>query len=160
MTDLVQAIRPFAGRVAGQHLLVRAGDLFAADDPAVEQFPDKFRAPVVRSTPAPRPPKATPAPEPNKAAMAEFKALKLTTEDDVVPLSEALAKLDEPTLAALMAEYEVSEDTPEAALVALAATRVEQPKEPKAEKPKASKPKAPAKRKATKAAPKKSSKSK
>ena len=155
MTDLVQAIRPFVGRVAGQHLLVRAGDLFAADDPAVEQFPDKFRAPVVRSTPAPRPPKATPAPEPNKAAMAEFKALKLTNEADVVPVSEALAKLDEATLAALMTEYEVSEDTPEAALVALAATRVVKPDEPKATKAQA-----PAKRKATKAAPKKPSKSK
>lgn len=156
MTDLVQAIRPFAGRVAGQHVLVRAGDLYAADDATVKAFPEKFREPVVRSTPPARPAKPTPAPEPNAAVLKEFKALKLTTEDDVVPLSEALAKLDEPTLAALMTEYEIAEDTPEAALKALAATRVVQPEEPKADK----KPKAPAKRKATKAAPKKSSKSK
>lgn len=54
MADLRQATAPFAGVVAGQRVLVRAGDLYAADDPAVQAFPGKFREPVVRVTrPAP-----------------------------------------------------------------------------------------------------------
>lgn len=53
--DLVQAIRPFVGRVAGRRILVRAGDLFAGDDATVLAFPERFRAPVVRQAPDPRP---------------------------------------------------------------------------------------------------------
>lgn len=128
--DLVQAVRPFVGRVAGNRVLVRAGDLYPASDAVVAAFPDKFREPKVHTSPDSRPQRAEPQPEPNAAAMAEFAELRLTNEADVVPLSEALAKLDEVTLAALYAEYEVEEDTPEQALVALAATRVVEPPAP------------------------------
>lgn len=54
MADLRQATSPFAGVVAGRRVLVRAGDLFAADDLTVKAFPGKFREPLLRSTqPAP-----------------------------------------------------------------------------------------------------------
>lgn len=124
MTDqLVQATRPFVGRVAGQRVLVRAGDLFAAGDPVVAAFGDKFRAPLVRSTPKAPPPKPKPAPEPNAGVIAEFDALELSNEADIDQVADALAKLDEITLAALLAEHGIEEETPEAALHALAATR-------------------------------------
>lgn len=54
MTDLRQATAPFAGTVAGQRVLVRAGDLYAADDLTVRAFPGKFREPLVRVTVAAR----------------------------------------------------------------------------------------------------------
>lgn len=157
--DLVQARRPFVGRVAGNRILVRAGDLYRGDDAVVGAFPDKFREPKVHASPAPAPERSEPTPEPSAEAVKEFNNLKLTTDADVVPLSEGLAKLDEATLAALYAEHKIEEDTPEAALVALAATRYSEPKASEADKPKATtKPKAaPKKATRTRAAPKKAS---
>jgi hypothetical protein len=133
--DLLQARRPFVARLAGIRVLVRAGDLYRANDALVGAFPDKFRAPKVHATGdsvGPHP-ATQPLPEPNVAAIKEFGELQLTTDADVVPLSEALAKLDEVTLASLYAEYEIEADTPEAALIALAATRYSEPEsKPKA----------------------------
>lgn len=140
MTDLVQARRPFVARLAGIRVLVRAGDLYSANDPLVIAFADKFRAPKVHTTgdsvgPQPASP---PVPEANTAAIKEFRKLKLVDEADVPRVAESLAKLDEVTLAALMTEYEISEDTPDAALVALAGTRYSDPAEAKPAAPRVS----------------------
>lgn len=63
MADLLTANQSFVGNVNGQTLDVRKGDLFEADHPAVEKWPEMFgpvslRFPVQRT----RVEKATAAP--------------------------------------------------------------------------------------------------
>jgi hypothetical protein len=55
MAEIVAATTSFVVNVGDRPFVVRAGDLFAADDPIVRMAPGRFGAPRVRSSPPPRP---------------------------------------------------------------------------------------------------------
>lgn len=54
MADIVQAVGPFVARLSGNQVLVRAGDLYGADDALVTAFPRKFREAKVLTSPMAR----------------------------------------------------------------------------------------------------------
>ena len=58
MADLKQAVGPFVASLSGNRVLVRAGDLYRADDALVNAFPRKFREVQVLTSPLPRAVKA------------------------------------------------------------------------------------------------------
>lgn len=75
MADLVQAVGPFVARLSGNRVLVRAGDLYRADDALVDAFPRKFREVQVLTSPSPRAERVTKPkrPAPRKAPASKSK---------------------------------------------------------------------------------------
>lgn len=66
---IVRALASFVGAVGGADIDIRAGDLFAGDDPVVKKWPDSFGPVVVRvSAPGPRIEQATAGPGEKRGA--------------------------------------------------------------------------------------------
>lgn len=63
MADIVAAKSAFVVTIGDRPFVVRAGDLFLADDPLVRRSPDRFTAPRVRTSPPARSKAKPPSPK-------------------------------------------------------------------------------------------------